>query len=85
MCQFWRRKSKEINVRWGTLEYIYDDKDLNEVVRKEFMGDDIIDQFTGEELKSAFMKNWLYKYSRLFSDIVLLMLLSTAIFLFYII
>jgi anoctamin-8 len=77
--EFWKRKTCEINARWGTLDMMNEDED--QTVREGFSGDEEIFLVTGE----------LTKHERKFETVVvllisvpiLLVLTSCAIVIFF--
>ena len=47
----WKRKTSEINFRWGQLEEMNNPDILDKIVRDEFNGDERINNITGETTK----------------------------------
>jgi hypothetical protein len=46
IVEFWKRKSAEINTRWGYWNFD-DDSERDDEVRKEFVGDEFVSPITG--------------------------------------
>lgn len=49
--EFWKRKSCEINYRWGQLELMNNPEELQKEIKEDFVGDDEIQSNTGELTK----------------------------------
>jgi len=47
IVEFWKRKTSEINYRWGTLELMNNPDILNKQLREDFVGDECISAITG--------------------------------------
>lgn len=47
IVEFWKRKTSEINYRWGTLDQMNNPDILNKIVREDFIGDECISAVTG--------------------------------------
>ena len=45
--EYWKRKTAEINNRWGTLEAMGSGTDIK-IIREEFIGDEGVYNVTGE-------------------------------------
>lgn len=49
--EFWKRKSAEINNRWGTLQEMNEGADKQKIMREDFIGCECINEITGENSK----------------------------------
>ncbi|EGR27499.1 transmembrane protein 16k, putative [Ichthyophthirius multifiliis] len=47
IVEFWKRKTSEINYRWGTLEQMNTELDVDKQIRSDFIGDECISLETG--------------------------------------
>lgn len=47
IVEFWKRKTSEINYRWGTLDLMNNSDILNKQLRASFIGDECISSVTG--------------------------------------
>ena len=75
IVEFWKRKTAEINARWGNLQLMNADEDLvNKVERKQFSGDEVISEITGDSTK--FYKQTTTMVKLILSGLVLLLLLG---------
>ena len=45
--EYWKRKTAEINNRWGTLELMNLGSEVR-IIREEFIGDEGVDHVTGD-------------------------------------
>jgi anoctamin-8 len=49
--ELWKRKSAEINTRWGCIDLMEDEEAENRIIREGFSGDEEIYDVTGELTK----------------------------------
>jgi hypothetical protein len=53
IIEFWKRKTSEINYRWGTLDEMNNPKSIIKKIRPDFLGDECISNTTGELTKHS--------------------------------
>jgi hypothetical protein len=57
--EFWKRKTSEINFRWGSVKFMTQVNE-NKTMRDEFIGDENVNEVTGELTKKKYKGDSVY-------------------------
>ncbi|KAL4481466.1 hypothetical protein ABPG74_007555 [Tetrahymena malaccensis] len=80
IVEFWKRKTSEINYRWGTLDMMNNPDILNKILKEDFVGDECISAVTGGLTKYQKKSRTIIKF--LISIPILFGLMALVVYIF---